>query len=1047
MRSIQVIGPTRAEVDGVELPLRAMERALLAALAVDHPRAVDRDLLVARLWPTSPPSTARKSLQNHVARIRKTLGSDTIRTTADGYVLGPDTELDIPFDKGSTGHPAAGVPFADLSGAAPGVDGARRHAIAARTTARLAIAESIAPDQRTEMLELTVEEDPYAETAWIRLAEVYRETNRRRDAAQTFARARRTLSGGGLPSSDQLADAERRLLANNRSIAGPSPGVDQRTIAPSQTATCDQVVAAFDTHTSAVVLHGPAGIGKTTIIDLAALQLAARDTRVVATHCEPHPILPLEPIVSIVEQLLEREPTVIDHLRDPAALAILSPAVAAALGGTKALVDPERRRLESAVVELIGHEMFEPMVIVIDDLHWSTASVRAMLGGSLDAAGRPGRLGLLATWLGTRPTLRLGDAPLQHLAIEGLAADEVEAAVAPLVDDADLLHQFATQLFDATGGNPLFVREMARSLAADGAVTSESLERADAMPPTVSALLDARVAALSAAATDTVNAAAVLGRRQRLEDLTSMAPDGDIDAAVEAGILRRLDEHTAEFDHDLLRVAVLDTLGAARRIELHDHASRAIERSSSSGTRVVELAHHAVEAGPLDPLGAAHYAQLAAEIHADAANYDAAADVLRRAADALDAVDQWPRRRIELRIRQGAAELRSGDVNARSTLETAVADASTIDDVNLHAEATIELCRLGPTSEAGVVDEAARAAIEHALDAVTDPGLRARVGGAATMVYSMAGNPDHCRTLLTGALRDARADGRPEILGFVMPFSYMTLGRPDDLTERDTIAEQLGEIGRSLRRPDIEWEAAQIHFSNALQRGDPSVRLELARLEQLAEMIRERTRDWEMCYLRAAVQQLDGDLDASEATITASLDFTDSVATSRVFAAYGLQILALRLVAGRLGEMLDAVDTLVVEQPAIGAWAAAQAATTIAADRPDESRAAFDRATADDLARLDRDFSYSAALFCLGRAAADLNDAERAAVILPHIEPLAYRWSWGGTTTLGPMGEVVADCLDTAGRHDEARSIRTVTVSVANTLGAPLYADRLGSAS
>ncbi len=1050
-----MVGQTRAFVDGVEVELRRRERMLLAALSVDHPAATPRDVLIDRLWPEGAPTTARKSLQNHVARLRRALGHGVITTIEDGYRLSDDLKLNVvEIANAASGPgsvpiptPAEGLPFAELASAAPGVTEARRRVISARTELRLHLARHEGDSSSSlAFLERAVDEDPYAEHAWLDLAEKYGASGRRRDAAQTFSRARRTLAGAGLAMGDGLGDAERLLLANSPGMPWTSNnGVTAMVVVGSQNRLRDEVVSEANNGPKATVIYGPAGAGKTTVLELVATGLSGRGMQVTATRCEAEPVLPLEPIAVVVENILERAPFLVNELDDPAPLSLLSPAVASIIGRARGIFDPERRRLQSAVVNLLNHPALQPLAILVDDLHWSTATTRALIGAAVDHARTTGAgPSLVASWRGPRPEAPLGTSESTCIEVRGLDVDEIETVLGTLVDLPTERHALAARLHAATAGNPLFVREMIRSFAADPVVGGDfPALLGGPTPALVSTLLAARVGRLSVGAGRAAQAAAVLGRGQETADVLAIAPGGDVEACIDAGILRVASPGSTEFDHDLLRQAVLDSLGPVRRVELHDIAARAIEESPRSADRLTEIAHHTVEAGVLDPLGAAHYATEAAQVHTSRAHHLEAADILGRAASVLEETACWPARRVELVIEAGAALMRAGDPNARTTLESGLELATEVEDPILHAAATIELCKLGPTSESGADDPVAVTAIERALREVGDRGLRARVAAAATMVFSLGGDGARCREMINSALHDARADGRPEVLAAVMPFAYMALSQPEDLDRRRLLAEELAQVGGSLRRPDVEWEASLLRFGNALQSGHATLRDDLARMETLAAVVQERARDWQMEYLRATVAQLDGDLERSEEIITGSLEYTDCVAASRVVAVFGVHLLALRALQGRLPELVDELKNIAADQPGVGAWQGALAMAAAEAGRHDIAAESFDRATEDDLGLIERDFSYTGVLFCLGRAAVVLGDAVRAATILPFIEPWADRWSWVGTTTLGPLGEVAADCFGLVGRAADAAAARDAAMSATRQLGAPLYSARL----
>lgn len=70
-----VLGPIEMLAGGRSFPVgQPRQREILAALLVDAGRVMSMDALVERLWGASPPRQARRSLQAHIARIRRAIG-------------------------------------------------------------------------------------------------------------------------------------------------------------------------------------------------------------------------------------------------------------------------------------------------------------------------------------------------------------------------------------------------------------------------------------------------------------------------------------------------------------------------------------------------------------------------------------------------------------------------------------------------------------------------------------------------------------------------------------------------------------------------------------------------------------------------------------------------------------------------------------------------------------------------------------------------------------------------------------------------------------
>ncbi|MFB9908899.1 AfsR/SARP family transcriptional regulator [Allokutzneria oryzae] len=85
----RLLGSLEVVVDGRVVPVRAgKQRVVLAALLLQPGRTVSAIELVDALWGEDPPLTARNAVQTHVARLRRLLGDDVIRTVGSGYVIG-----------------------------------------------------------------------------------------------------------------------------------------------------------------------------------------------------------------------------------------------------------------------------------------------------------------------------------------------------------------------------------------------------------------------------------------------------------------------------------------------------------------------------------------------------------------------------------------------------------------------------------------------------------------------------------------------------------------------------------------------------------------------------------------------------------------------------------------------------------------------------------------------------------------------------------------------------------------------------------------------
>jgi DNA-binding CsgD family transcriptional regulator/tetratricopeptide (TPR) repeat protein len=264
-------------------------------------------------------------------------------------------------------------------------------------------------------------------------------------------------------------------------------------------------------------------------------------------------------------------------------------------GSAPRVVADERYRVHRAVRRLLGLLAGErPLVLVLDDLHWSDdASIEllaALLRRGPDVpvllalAFRPGRAGRrLATALAVPSARRLVLAPLTEA-----DATQLLDGVAPAT---------AAAIFRHSGGNPFYLEQLSRT--SDGAqlVTTTTADGAAAgVPPAVAASLAEEVAALTAAESTLLEAAAVAGEpfEPDLAAAIGDMPMGEALAALDGLLELDLVRPTPVprrfvFRHPLVRRAVYEAIPGGRRLVAH---ARAAETLAARGAAAAECAHH-----------------------------------------------------------------------------------------------------------------------------------------------------------------------------------------------------------------------------------------------------------------------------------------------------------------------------------------------------------------------------------------------------------------------------------------------------------------------
>jgi predicted ATPase/DNA-binding SARP family transcriptional activator len=292
--------------------LAPAERTLLAALTARVGERVGADVLEEALWPGGSPPTARKTLQSHVARLRRELGAAAIVERSGGYVLDPDlVEVDAgrvlrvlddarrAIAGGQAGEVIAslraaqgafrGEPYADVPEAAvPAGEVQRLHELHADVVEETIEAELADGDCQRCIgeLEAFVQHQPYRERAWGQLMRALYQAGRPADALAAYGRVRVHLASElGLEPGPALRELERSILVHDPALARTAPpgdplGPSNLPVALNPIVGRGRDLAALEQlfeDSRLVTLVGPGGIGKTTLALALAPRIAAGD--------------------------------------------------------------------------------------------------------------------------------------------------------------------------------------------------------------------------------------------------------------------------------------------------------------------------------------------------------------------------------------------------------------------------------------------------------------------------------------------------------------------------------------------------------------------------------------------------------------------------------------------------------------------------------------------------------------------------------------------------------------------------------------------------
>ncbi|MFC0507791.1 AfsR/SARP family transcriptional regulator [Micromonospora costi] len=445
-----------------------------------------------------------------------------------------------------------------------------------------------------------------------------------------------------------------------------------------------------------------------------------------------------------------------------------------------------------------------PVLLVLDDLHRADEGTLDLLTALLtepDAVGGP--VLVVGTYRATEITPELTAALARFARVEPLRvylgglAEPSTGDLARAVAGRELDGAAVRTIHRRSGGNPFFVRELARLLATEG---EAALDR---VPAGVRDVIRHRLTRLPAAAQDVLRQAAVLGRDVDPDVLAAFA-GGDavvldaLDRALSAGFLTE-EDGALRFTHVLVRDTLYDDLSAPRRARWHAAAGEAVERLHPDD--VVALAHHFSAAATRATAGrAARYARIAAEQAERRAHPHQAARLWQQAVEAHDrAGDGDVRGRLDAVMGLGRALAVTGHLDrTRHYRAEAIRTAETLDDPALVAAVltAFDVPAVWTRND----DEALSRRIVEATDrtlaaaGAADPELRSRL--LSTLALELRGTTgDRGRQAAVEAEAIARELGRPALLAFALNARFMhTFGRAGLAAERARLGAELVDV-------------------------------------------------------------------------------------------------------------------------------------------------------------------------------------------------------------------------------------------------------------
>ncbi|MCX6522989.1 MAG: AAA family ATPase [Actinobacteria bacterium] len=546
------------------------------------------------------------------------------------------------------------------------------------------------------------------------------------------------------------------------------------------------------------LVTGEAGVGKTTLADEFAAELAGHGVTVLVGRSTTHQLGVFEAWIEPIRTALRRFDTGVPiELRD---LGRLVPGLVD--GASDPLMpsrsDPtvERRLLFETAANLLGST--GPTLVVLDDLHWADQGTLAMLA-FLSAHERLADVMIVGTIRSTDVTTATGAALAElrrrcvvaSVQLDGLSRAELVELVSD-VAGAETSDGLIDAVSGATNGNPLFIRELTEHLLRHGV---EPGSATPTVPEGIRQTIDLRVAGLSTEAQALLRAGAVLGQQFDLHVAGRMAGlEGEAllaaaeDSLLSSLVVERAAAAAVAFSHGLVSSAIYEGTSALRRLGLHRAAATWLaDLNPVAAGEVVDVARHWAIVAAGDPTArstAARWSARAGIAASAAASVDEAIACFERA---IATWDEPSAEYADTLVRLGSALMAAGSLSEGKEhlldalrVADAAGDASVFARAVLGLSASVRYTQSDPVRIAELEDAIARldpgemvlrpallATLRRQLGFVDSDEAELRRREAADLVAEAVSSPDVSEELLIslGSLRDSLVVDDPEPLG------------------------------------------------------------------------------------------------------------------------------------------------------------------------------------------------------------------------------------------------------------------------------------------
>jgi DNA-binding winged helix-turn-helix (wHTH) protein len=749
--------------------------------------------------------------------------------------------------------------------------------------------------------------------------------------------------GRAISDSDASTDSFQQPVATSRSkafvgrqaeIASLSSGLSQALGGDPQT----------------FLLSGEAGMGKTRLIEEFAHKATSEGATVLVGRCREEAGAPaFWPWIQILRTHIESGCQETLNSLEPYAAVIsqMLPEIPKQFPPITPLPDVDaeqaRFRLLDAITRFFhASAKQKPLALMIDDLHRADTSsfllleflVRDLRSAPILIVGAYRDLDIIGDTTREQSLTRVArTASARSIQLKGIS----RRAVGELVgqpEDAELV----SALFEQSAGNPFFLTQLVQLFEVDSAGLAD--ESADqwrfSLPTGVRDAISSQLSDLPAQTREVLTVAAVIGRdftpALLARGLRIPIPEvlDRLEPAITARLVETARHHPGSyrFSHALLRDVVYGQIANADRSRLHKQIGESLEslHDSDLDAVIAELAFHFTESAGVGDAGKAiAYCIAAGEHAASRLAHENAPEHFRTALRLMEFQDiADPRKRCELLIQLGAAEMRIGEREAaRQDLQHAANIARQIDAPELLARAALGLAPAFFTIEVGTYDPELESLLNEARSAIPkmQVDLLTQLTARLAMAAVWSNSTESCDELSATALTLAREVPNPITKAYALRARHGVLWGPEHFEERRQLISELGELSHATGDAEMALMYRILNITALLEQGDiPGVDSEILEYTTLSNNLQLPHARWYVSLYLAMRALMEGRFETAETAANQFLELGSRVQDSNATQSFGGHLIV------RLWEknQLDAISNLLVqyiaEHPTMSAW-------------------------------------------------------------------------------------------------------------------------------